>query len=143
MQQLAFWVAEDMNQAEDSRQLLLLPIGLRYRWRRQNWQALDQRLKALEQHLGLNSLHWDQSQAPNQHRRQRLLAIGAALMKALEQLERLQPNADLSLQDRSKAFRLHGLAKSEDHFGLRGHGTLQERCERLNRPPGTASTARS
>ena len=129
--QLAFWAAEDMNQAEDSRQLLLLPIGLRYRWRRQNWQALDQRLNALEQHLGLNSLHWDQSQAPNQHRRQRLLAIGAALMKALEQLERLQPNADLSLQDRIKAFRLHGLAKSEDHFGLKGHGTLQERCRRI------------
>ena len=122
--QLAFWAAEDMDEADDPRPLHVIPVGIRYNWRRPDWAALEARLTALEQHLGL-------SPEDQGNRRERLLRIGAELIEALEQLERLRPETDQPLTQRIEAYRLHGLRKAESHFGLRASGTLQERCRRI------------
>ena len=53
------------------------------------------------------------------------------LLKALEQLERLTPDPAQTFIERIEAYRLHGLAKAEAHFGLRAVGNLQERCRRI------------
>lgn len=129
--QLAFWAAEDMERAGESKQLIVLPVCLHYSWRRQDWTALDQRLLALEAHLGLTDDDPARRRDPMEQRRQRLTDIGAALMNALEQLERLRPEQDLPLSDRIRAYRLHGLRKAESHFCLNGSGSLQERCRRI------------
>ena len=52
-------------------------------------------------------------------------------MSALEQLERLNPQAGQSLTERIEAYRLQGLATAEAHFQLKAGGTLQERCRRI------------
>ena len=80
----AFWAIEDLGKANNGRQLTLLPIGIRYSWRQQNWDALDQRLSRLEQHLSLPTLEENEPQP-----RQRLLRIGSVLLDALAQLERM------------------------------------------------------
>ena len=82
--QLAFWAADDMATVSDRRAVHVVPVGIRYSWRRPDWSALDARLSCLEQHLGISI---DQEN----DRRERLLQIGLALIGALEQLERLKP----------------------------------------------------
>ncbi|MEB3253687.1 MAG: 1-acyl-sn-glycerol-3-phosphate acyltransferase [Synechococcus sp.] len=128
--QLAFWAAEDLDENDDPRSLAILPLGVRYSWRQQNWKALDARLSALEEHLGLNP---DErlDEEPILRRRSRLLGIGTALLEALEQLERLHPEEGLALTERIERYRLHGLTKAEAHFHLRAGQTLQERCRRI------------
>ena len=122
--QLAFWAAEALDAADDPRPLHVIPVGIRYRWRRPDWTALEARLTALEQHLGVTPE--DQG-----GRRERLLHIGTELIEALEQLERLKPEPDQPLAERIEVYRLHGLRKAENHFALRASGTLQERCRRI------------
>jgi len=128
--QLAFWAAEDLNQAGDERQLEVLPVGIHYSWRQHNWRALDARLDALERHLGIPSPGAIAGDADTS-RRDRLIQIGMNLLKALEQLERLKPDPEQSFSERIGAYRLHGLAKAEAHFALRPVGNLQERCRRI------------
>lgn len=128
--QLAFWAAEDLNQAGDERQLEVLPVGIHYSWRQHNWRALDARLDALERHLGIPSPEAIAGDADTS-RRDRLIQIGMNLLKALEQLERLKPDPEQSFSERIGAYRLHGLAKAEAHFALRPVGNLQERCRRI------------
>ncbi|MGB1621320.1 MAG: 1-acyl-sn-glycerol-3-phosphate acyltransferase [Synechococcus sp.] len=128
--QLAFWGVEDLAKAENSPSLALVPIGIRYSWRQQNWMALDQRLSRLEQHLALSPLG-DSDDPMDPQPRQRLLRIGTVLLDALEQLERIPTQADQSFPDRLAAFRQHGLQRAELHFGLRPAGTVQERCRRI------------
>ena len=128
--QLAFWAAEDLNQAGDERQLEVLPVGIHYSWRQHNWRALDARLDALERHLGIPSPEAIAGDADTT-RRDRLIQIGMNLLKALEQLERLKPDPEQSFSERIGAYRLHGLAKAEAHFALRPVGNLQERCRRI------------
>ncbi len=122
--QLAFWAVEDMAKSQDQRSLHVIPVGIRYCWRRPDWSVLDARLEALEQHLGVEA-------ADQEDRRERLLRIGAALITALEQLERLKPDPQQPLAERIENYRRHGLQKAEGHFGLRASGTLQERCRRI------------
>ena len=128
--QLAFWAAEDLNKDGDNRALKVLPVGIRYSWRQQRWTALDERLTALENHLGVDGPQNPTDDHFNEHR-SRLLNIGAALMTALEQMERLRPEEARPLTERIETYRLHGLAKAEAHFQLRAGGTLQERCRRI------------
>ena len=122
--QLAFWAVEDMAKSQDQRSLHVIPVGIRYCWRRPDWSVLEARLEALEQHLGVEA-------ADQEDRRERLLRIGAALITALEQLERLKPDPQQPLAERIENYRRHGLQKAEGHFGLRASGTLQERCRRI------------
>ena len=87
---LAFWAAEDMAKNKDQRSLHVIPVGIRYCWRRPNWSVLDARLTALERHLGVDSSNQTDP-------RERLLLIGAALITALEQLERLRADPEQPL----------------------------------------------
>ena len=128
--QLAFWAAEDMDKIDDARQLEVLPVGIHYSWRKHNWVALDARLDALECHLGISSADADLKMSQTV-RRDRLIKIGMNLLSALEQLERLTPNPEETFSERIEAYRRHGLAKAEAHFGLRAVGNLQERCRRI------------
>ena len=128
--QLAFWAAEDLEKDGNNRALKVLPVGIRYSWRQQRWTALDERLTALENHLGVDGPRNPTDDHFNEHR-SRLLNIGAALMTALEQMERLRPEEARPLTERIETYRLHGLAKAEAHFQLRAGGTLQERCRRI------------
>ena len=128
--QLALWAAEDLDKDGDNRALKVLPVGIRYSWRQQRWLALDERLTALENHLGVDGPR-NPTDDPFSEHRSRLLNIGAALMTALEQMERLRPEEARPLTERIETYRLHGLAKAEAHFQLRAGGTLQERCRRI------------
>ena len=128
--QLAFWAAEDLEKSGDARQLEVLPVGIDYSWRQHNWGALDARLEALEGHLGISSTS-EGAGAPEEDRRDRLIQIGMNLLSALEQLERLKPKPEQTFSERIGAYRLHGLAKAEAHFGLHAVGNLQERCRRI------------
>ena len=91
--QLAFWAAEELDAADDPRPLHVIPVGIRYRWRKPDWMALEARLTALEQHLGV-------SPEDQGGHRERLLRIGTELIDALEQLERLRPEPDQPLTER-------------------------------------------
>jgi hypothetical protein len=87
-------------------------------------------LASLERHLGINCTDAGPDN-PETTSRDRLIQIGMNLLKALEQLERLTLNPAQTFIERIEAYRLHGLAKTEAHFGLRAVGNLQERCRRI------------
>ena len=88
-------------------------------------------MASLERHLGIFSPNagLDNSETSS---RDRLIQIGMNLLKALEQLERLKPDPAQTFSERIYAYRRHGLAKAEAHFGLRAVGNRQERCRRID-----------
>ena len=87
-------------------------------------------MASFERHLGIPSPDASQDN-PETSSRDRLIQIGMNLLKALEQLERLKPDPAQTFSERIDAYRRHGLAKAETHFGLRAVGNLQERCRRI------------
>ena len=95
-----------------------------------NWTALDARFRPSNAISAFSSTE-EPAEDPETSSRDRLIQIGMNLLKALEQLERLQPDPDQTFSERIGAYRLHGLAKAEAHFGLRAVGNLQERCRRI------------
>lgn len=146
--QLAFWCAEDLAKAGRSERMLLLPVGIQYRYPQPDWAALGRLLSQLEADLGLpaaaaESAYYD-----------RLLRLGLQLLTRLEQVyERFfqgriapttpelaaldpetpsalpQANADLAL--RLEHLLHKALGVGEQFFGLPSSGSLNNRCRRL------------
>ena len=127
MAQLAFWAAEDLDKAGDDRHLEVVPVGIHYSWRRHNWRALDARLDALEQHLGIPAME-EWADDPDTTRRERLIQIGMNLLKALEQLERLKLTQNRTAQESVPIACMAWPGRSPSP-ACRRH--LQERCRRI------------
>jgi hypothetical protein len=51
--QLGFWCVEDLQKAERSQQVLIVPIGIQYHYLKPAWQPLEQLLSQLEVDAGL------------------------------------------------------------------------------------------
>lgn len=147
--QLAFWCAEDLAKAGRPERMLLLPVGIQYRYPQPNWAALGQLLSQLEADLGLPAgaadVYYD-----------RLLHLGQQLLTRLEQVYGRffrgaiapsapepatfgpqptppaalpQANADLAL--RLERLLHQALQVGEQFFGLPSSGSLNSRCRRL------------
>ncbi|MFY8149256.1 MAG: 1-acyl-sn-glycerol-3-phosphate acyltransferase [Prochlorococcaceae cyanobacterium] len=142
--QLAFWCLEDQANQPQPVEVLVVPVGLEYRFRRANWGALDRRLQRLERDLGIEPDPAAQEPGP-ELRLQRLGVLADRLLTNLEALydrrhdlpadaappAPADPSEPVALPERIERLRRRALSVAESLFGLPPRGTVQERCRRI------------
>jgi 1-acyl-sn-glycerol-3-phosphate acyltransferase len=152
--QFGFWCAEDLRKANRNEQVLIVPIGMRYRYVSPPWEAIEHLLGQLEADCGLLPVDPEQlpvaltAVSPAVQPQQvllyrRLLRLGEYLLTLMEKFyskfyhQNLQYNipATASFNDRIAA-RLEtllnaSLSVTEQYFGLQSKGTVTDRCRRI------------
>lgn len=149
--QLGFWCVEDLRRANRTESVVILPLGIQYRYLQPPWSSLRRLMRELETEAGLQ--HQDQSSyswsalqsvvapsAPLSAEMQalypRLMGLGTHLLSLMEtyysnffQAPRREASADL-------AERLHNLLDAalqvaEAFFHLSPRGSIIDRCRRI------------
>ncbi len=144
--QLGFWCAEDLAKANRSEEVLIVPIGIRYRYLKPPWSQLDRLLTQLEADSGLppQSLARSHLSEPEKFLYPRLLRLGEHLLMEMEEFYRRfyrQTIPDIPAEtsvspDQVLATRLQNLLDvalkvAEGYFGVSSQGTVIDRCRRL------------
>lgn len=156
--QMGFWCVEDLQQAQRSERVSILPVGLTYQYQPPPWEQLDHWLDRLEQETGIMaqpqatnaaaqapSPSPPPSKNPDQRasidatlgrRYQRLLALGEHLLGVMEdyyqrvyRMPVATPPAPFA--DRLEILRDTALQVAETYFQLPPRGTLIDRCRRI------------
>jgi 1-acyl-sn-glycerol-3-phosphate acyltransferase len=138
--QLAFWTAEDLAKTDRPEQVVILPIGLQYQYRGNDWRTIEALLTDLETQVGITSSDAGIVDQPLMY--QRLNHLGAALLTLMEQhydrfyhqsLPALEPSqaADPTLAPRMQRLFETALTVCESHFNLTPKGSMLDRCRRL------------
>ena len=147
--QFGFWCVDDLQKAERSEQVLILPLGIRYKYLTPPWRAIAQLLTTLEQDLGLGPIA-DAAPTPSNtgdivaQLYPRLLRLGQQLLIRMEAYyadfyHRPAPpppeTADLLdgtvLVERLQALLDTALQVAESFFQLPGKGNTIDRCRRI------------
>ncbi|HEY9651247.1 MAG TPA: 1-acyl-sn-glycerol-3-phosphate acyltransferase [Coleofasciculaceae cyanobacterium] len=154
--QLGFWCVEDLLKTERSQQVLIVPIGIQYRYVEAPWNAIQTLLSELEEACGL-SPEEPQAEGFNQltilqpleaSLYQRLYRLGEHLLGVMEEFYRRfyhqtfpQANAaskvnSTNLANETLAVRLQSLLDvalnvAEEYFNLAPKGNVIDRCRRL------------
>lgn len=152
--QFGFWCAEDLHKANRPEQVLILPVGLRYRYVSPPWGAIAQLLDQLEADCGLPRAS-EADLPPVQFAAQvqiepgqllqyrRLLRLGSYLLGQMETFYSRFYHQPLKLQNieadgfhdqlavRLEALLNSALSVAEQYFGLTAKGTVTDRCRRI------------
>jgi len=127
--QLSFWCLDDLREKNRTERVVIVPLGLQYRYIDPPWAGIDRVLGTLEQECGLTT-------DAGADRYARLTRIGESLLGVLEeyyhrfyQQDPPEPAADLS-------GRLHNLLEmalrtSEQYFNIQAKGSITDRCRRI------------
>ncbi|UFP94442.1 1-acyl-sn-glycerol-3-phosphate acyltransferase [Gloeobacter morelensis] len=148
--QLGFWCVDDLRRAHRSQEVLIVPIGVQYRYPKPPWAQLDRLMGRLEADCGLPPAPPFDPRARDGFEEAlyaRLLRLAERLLDTMEQfyrrlnhrpLEELSPKiADLTGEPHPQlAWRLQALLDvalrtAEQHFGISSTGGIAERCRRL------------
>ncbi|KJH70448.1 glycerol acyltransferase [Aliterella atlantica] len=136
--QLAFWCLEDLLSAKRSEQVAILPVGIKYRYVRTCWQALEELLKRLESESGLSVNDSSMlSTIPCWEQRifGRLMRLIEFLLSQVEDFYSRFYHQSLSrsgsLDNRLQACQNAALSVAESYFGLPVKGSLIERRHRV------------
>lgn len=156
--QFGFWCAEDLRKANRSEDVLIVPIGIYYRYTSPPWDAIAQLISQIEVDCGLPphseanlpqivTTSSDSAAISPQHLLlyRRFLRIGEHLLSLMEQFyskfyhQNLKSSAgDTTAQTFNEqiALRLQrllnaALSVAEQHFGIQPKGTITDRCRRL------------
>ncbi|MGB3293765.1 MAG: 1-acyl-sn-glycerol-3-phosphate acyltransferase, partial [Phormidesmis sp.] len=146
--QLAFWCAEDLRANSRSESVVILPVGIQYRYLKAPWKQLDVLLGQLEADSGLDLP--TQSNEPSirleageqAERYQRLYRLAEHLLTMMEgyysevyglNFDRAETSSDPNAQlaERLSMLMNKVLQVAEDYFGLRPKGSVIDRCRRL------------
>ena len=144
--QLAFWCAEDIFKAGRSEEVLLVPVGIQYRYLEEPWGALENLLTQLEKDCGLPALkggitHSQNSDSTINHDSsfyRRLIRLGGHLLAMMEEFYTSFYNQKLPISESKHDFssRLSALLDvalkvAEEYFNLQPKGSVIDRCRRL------------
>lgn len=149
--QLGFWCVEDLHKAGRSEEVLIVPIGIKYRYLMPPWKQLDDLLSDLELDAGLIEQKPTPSSSIHEaHLYKRLYRLGEHLLCVMEQYysrfyhQPLSSNlteADLSTaqmphSNTEFSLRLNALLDAalkvaEQYFNLQPKGSVIDRCRRL------------
>lgn len=149
--QMGFWCVEDLKKDNRPEQVLMVPLGITYRYLTPPWQPVDQWLGRLEQDTGLVATdrpglgEFDGSEADMQRRYHRLYALGEHLLTRLEDYYRdiygvplatdndgfTDGAADDSLGERLQRLIDSALKVAETYFQLPPRGSSIDRCRRI------------
>jgi hypothetical protein len=157
--QFGFWCVEDLQKADRSEAVLIVPLGVRYHYVTPPWEAMDRLLCQLELDCGLSSpieadlpmvnLTPEIAAIAPEHLQlyRRLLRLGEYLLTLMEQFygkfypQSLKPadpvctDPNATFHDRV-ALRLSrlmdaALTVAEQYFGLSPKGSVTDRCRRV------------
>lgn len=141
--QLAFWCIEDLQKANRSEEVFIVPVTIQYSYPNPPWKKLDWLLSKLEAMSGLEAISTESLSSKEEFYYQRLLRLAEHLLKEMEEFygrfyhQTLVPIEEESLSANEIIIaRLHrlqdiALGVSEQHFGLQAQGTFIDRCRRL------------
>lgn len=143
--QLAFWCLEDLLSAERFEQVVILPVGIKYRYVRTSWQTLEKYLKRLEKESGLSvndSSMLPIIPCPEQRIFGRLMRLTEFLLFQVEDFYNRFYRQSLSgvgsFDDRLQACHNAALSVAESYFALQA-GYYWSDCEvqKLEALPGS------
>jgi 1-acyl-sn-glycerol-3-phosphate acyltransferase len=144
--QLGFWCVEDLQKANRSEEVLIVPIGIQYHYIHPSWGKLDWLLGKLEADCGLSVLHMGESTLVSEKFfYERLFRLGEFVLSQMEAFYArfshqniastppTDPSANRNqvLKDRLQKVLDKSLQAAEQFFGIQTHGTVIERCRRL------------
>lgn len=145
--QFGFWCVEDLLKAERSETVLIVPLGIQYKYRQAPWHELASLLTTLEQDTGITAGHSvgevsdvvsTSGGSTPQNLYPRLVNLGSHLLTLMEayyadffqaSFEGLGTNADLS--QRLDRLLDTALQIAEGFFHLPAKGTVIDRCRRI------------
>ncbi len=151
--QLAFWCAEDLQAANRNEAVVILPVGIQYRYIDPPWQQLEALIHKLEVDSGLQQSGSAEKNLKTSDRLEfaspaqadlyrRLYRLAAHLLTLMEgyyqnfygvSFEPSQsancPNEQLA--ERLKALMNEALQVAEQYFNVRPRGSLIDRCRKL------------
>lgn len=152
--QMGFWCVEDMTKASRSEEVLIVPVGIQYKYLDEPWENVEKLITKLEQDSGLSpdseGKSLEQRLAPSSLYT-RLLRLGGHLLAKMEDFYRRFYHRDLStitLESSSQqpltddqinetiAIRLNTLLNAalevaEEYFRIQPKGNFIDRCRRL------------
>jgi 1-acyl-sn-glycerol-3-phosphate acyltransferase len=137
--QLALWTADDLARAGRPEAMVLLPLGLQYRFIRPVWPAIEALLRQLEEEAGLRSL--DHRAEPELLYR-RLLLLAERILSRMEVFYREAYHLPLAPPDPGAAFHQQisarlaalidaALRVAEQALAVEPHGDVPTRCRRI------------
>ncbi len=143
--QMGFWCAEDMLSQGRAEQVVILPLGIAYRYLTPPWPELDRWLDRLERENGLAAptpvyAPGDTAAAAIEQRYQRLYGLGEHLLTLMEGYYNRVYDSALSpsskddpgaLGHRLEALMNAALEVVETYFKLPPRGSLIDRCRRI------------
>lgn len=141
--QLGFWCAEDLQKANRTETVYIVPVGIQYRYETSNWPKLAALLTKLEQQSGLDS---ELASSTAKNCQKRILRLGEHLIETMEGFysrcyhQKFEHSSDDSTASKTNAEacteRLHclldrALSVSEAFFNLKGRGSFVDRCRQI------------
>jgi len=148
--QLSFWCVEDLLKANRTEEVLILPMGIQYRYLTPPWQSLEKLITQLEAQCGLPRENTRDSmpQAPTpgqiEQLYQRLYRLGEFFLGVMEDFyvkfyHQTLPKVTAEEEGNpNQVFgqRLHNLLEmalqvAETHFAISPKGNFTDRCRRL------------
>ncbi|MBP0016311.1 MAG: 1-acyl-sn-glycerol-3-phosphate acyltransferase [Cyanobacteria bacterium SBLK] len=142
--QLGWWCVEDLQKANRSEEVFIVPVGIQYSYITPPWSKLDRLLGTLEADLGLtvSCIGSSAGEKDKEIFYQRLLNLGEAAISQMEAFYRdyyqcqfpEPPSCDTpaeTLEIRLRALLETALHLCESYFDLQGKGTLSDRCRRI------------
>ncbi|CAD5975575.1 hypothetical protein PCC9214_04136 [Planktothrix tepida] len=132
--QLGFWCVEDLEKAERTEEVYLVPIGIQYFYIQDNWQDLERLISQLEKDCNLPQ---KTEELTTQSLYGRLMRLGNYLLDTMENFYRqfyhrsIPQDETLDFSERLKRLLDIALTVAEEYFNLKPTGDLNSRCRRL------------
>ncbi len=138
--QLGFWCLEDLAKADRHEQVVIIPIGVQYKYLGNAWPQVEAILSELEAQAGITSP--DQGTVDQQRMYQRLYQLGEKLLGIMETHYRkfyhqtiapIDPTlpADQVFGQRLQQLLNAALSIAESYFDVQPQGSNVDRCRRL------------
>ncbi|MEH2357683.1 1-acyl-sn-glycerol-3-phosphate acyltransferase [Nostoc sp.] len=142
--QMGFWCVEDLQKANRTETVLVVPIAIEYRYVEPPWSKLDWLLSKLEADSGLSAMEVDRGGGEDIYY-QRLCRLAEYLITEMEEFYRRFYHQDIpktiSTDEPASAnqvliarlYRLldKALQVAEQYFGVQAQGNFIDRCRRL------------
>ena len=110
--QFGFWALNDMEKAGNVKPVYLVPVGLKYIYKKDMWRQIEQALTNLEQ--SVLPKHID----PPTELYDRVKNVGASLLMTLAKEYQLRLSEDSSLNERIQLLKEHILSQMENFMGI-------------------------
>ena len=140
--QMAFWCMEDLRKAGRNEEVLIVPIGIQYKYTSSSWAAIQKLLSELEHNCGVISQQGI-GDTLDEITYYRMYGLGEYLLSSMEthyhrfyRCERIDAATLSGDSNHQFGQRLHhlmnnALTVAEQYFGASGRGSVIDRCRRL------------